>query len=196
MGAAAGRLADGNAPQDVQLSAAVVLNHLRAAREIVGHEVVKDGLDRLSAAQQEELEAAVPAARIRTETFDAAVRAIAGVAKRDVHALLDEIVERGTERLFGTVWRAFLRLATDRMIVARTAVIYARTLSCGTMRSEIARPGHARVQLSGWPDVPKMRLVALTAGIRGVLRVAGRKDVTSRFERSPDGALFIADWAH
>ena len=72
----------------------------------------------------------------------------------------------------------------------RAANVYAKTFDTGTMDAEVVSPGHSLASLRKWPDAPDFHLNAVATGIATMLRVAGRKSVNVKWERTPDGARF------
>ncbi|HET6582580.1 MAG TPA: hypothetical protein VFG69_04015, partial [Nannocystaceae bacterium] len=125
---------------------------------------------------------------------DALFSAIAHEAGRTPEDLFPLAIERGVHRTLHTVWRALMHLQTDAALVKRTPSLFARSYSRGRLEAHFTGAGTAEVDLFDWPDVSRFRLIAISAGIRAVLRVAGRKDVNVAIVRTADGAHFTATW--
>lgn len=163
-------------------------------RQEVGDAVVDQARASLTDRERDELESAVPAAWIPVTTIDTFYREIARQAGRDLESFYVSVVKRGISQTLRSVWKALLRLTTDRALISRTPIIYARGHSVGKIVSEITAPGRATVVLTGWPDMPHLRRLGVGAGIEAVLEMAGRKDVSVTFEETDDGAIYQARW--
>jgi hypothetical protein len=173
---------------------AIVLNNLVGFADVVGGEVVTRAMTSLPGPLVEEARAIVPASWVRAELVDTLFSAIAHEAGRTPEDLFPEAIERGVQRTLHTVWRALMHLSTDAAIVKRTPTLFARSYSRGRLTSRFTGDRTAEVELVEWPDVSRFRLIAISSGIRAVLRVAGRKEVHVTIERTTDGARFNARW--
>jgi len=71
---------------------------------------------------------------------------------------------------------------------------YARTYDRGSLSADRTAPGRAAFELAGWADVPELHCVAIAAGVRAVLELAGRADVQVMFERDAERARFAVTW--
>jgi hypothetical protein len=171
-----------------------VLRNLDVFRSEVGPECVARALATLSEDAQAQMEALVPAAWVPVEIVDTSYAAIAREAGRELDELYPLVVKQGVRNALQTVWRWLLRLTTDRALVSRTPMIYDRGHNTGQLATEITSPGNARIVLTGWPEIPKLRMMGLACGIQATLEVAGRRDVEVTFDSAPDGAVFQARW--
>jgi hypothetical protein len=124
----------------------------------------------------------------------AAHEAIAREAGTTMEAMLERAVPLAVERAFRTVWRILLRFSSDATLIARTPLLYSKTRSKGTMRSELLSAGRASCVLTGWPNVPPRDIRALSLSIATLLRLCGRNDVHVDGEPSEDGARFHVTW--
>ena len=79
-------------------------------------------------------------------------------------------------------------------IIVRTPAFYAKSRSVGHMSSYILVPGKSETIVSGFPEIPERDIVILAASIETVIALAGRRDVKSKGERTPDGARFLTSW--
>jgi hypothetical protein len=174
---------------------AIVLNNLVGFEDVVGREVVARATASLPPAFLAEARAIVPVAWVRAEVVDALFSAIAHEAGRTPEDLFPIAIERGVHRTLHTVWRALMHLSTDAAIVKRTPSLFARSYSRGRLTSRFTGDGTAEVDLFDWPDVSRFRLIAISSGIRAVLRVAGRKNVEVTVVRTSEGAHFRAKWS-
>jgi len=177
-----------------RLSGAVFTANLKLYRELLGSDVVDATLATLPADQREEVDAAVASAWLRASTCDAVYTALGAETGRDPIVVYRDIVERGVERTLITLWRVLLQVTTDRALLSRTPQFYRKGHDTGELSAAMLGPGFARLVLTGWPDIPEMRLHGVAAGVTAVLRVAGRRSVSLTFERTADGARFDARW--
>lgn len=176
------------------LSGAIVLRNIESFRRLVGTEAVERGYQALPDAQCARLRAAVPAAWITTEDVDALYAAIADAAGEDLMTIYPTVVREGVARTLRSVWKVLLRVTTPRGLLKRAPLVYRRSHSIGTVVPTVLGPGHARVELTGWPGMSDMRRIGVAAGIETLLAVAGRKNPKATFEATADGAVFQLTW--
>jgi hypothetical protein len=182
------------AEDGVRISGAVVLNNVRAFASLVGQPAVDEALAGLPHEIAEEYRAIVSAAWVPMHVVDAVFAAIAKASGRDLDELFPAAVEKGVEQTLNTVWRVLMRFTSDAMLISSAPRIYRKSYDRGHLRATFPSPRCARVVLDDWPDPPRYRLLAIAAGIRTVLRLAGRNDPTTRVTRHPDGAVFDVRW--
>jgi hypothetical protein len=190
----ADRPEDGRPVGEPMIRGAIVLNNLVGFEDVVGRDVVLRAIASLPPALVEESRAIVPVAWVRADLVDALFSAIAHEAGRAPEDLFPLAIERGVHRTLHTVWRALMHLQTDAALVKRTPSLFARSYSRGRLAAHFTGTGTAEVDLFDWPDVSRFRLIAISSGIRAVLRVAGRKDVKVAIVRTAEGARFTATW--
>lgn len=190
----ADRSEDGRPTGEPMIRGAIVLNNLVGFEDIVGRDVVTRAIASLPPHLVEEARVIVPTAWVRAELVDALFSAIAHEAGRPPEDLFPLAIERGVQRTMHTVWRALMHLSTDAALMRRTPALFSRSYSRGRLVSHFNGDGTADVELFEWPDVSRFRLIAISSGIRAVLRVAGRKEVEVSIERTTDGAKFHARW--
>jgi stage V sporulation protein SpoVS len=176
------------------LSGALYLRTERVFRQVVGDGAVDQAFASLSSEHQQILESAVPAAWIPVAVIDVFYEAIARCAGQDLNSFYPEVVQLGITQALRSVWKVLMRLTTDRALLSRTPIIYARGHSVGRIQTTIDAPGKATVVLSGWPGVPELRRVGVGANIQAVMDVAGRKGVSVRYDRTVDGAVYHVRW--
>ncbi len=176
------------------LSGAVFLRNEKMFRREVGDAVVDRARQALSIRDLDVLDSAVPAAWIPVSIIDAFYREIAHQAGRDLESFYVSVVKQGISETLRSVWKALLRLTSDRALISRTPIIYARGHSVGKVVPTITAPGRATVALTGWPEMPDLRRLGVAAGVEAVLEMAGRKNVSVEFEATPDGAVYQARW--
>jgi len=172
----------------------VFLRNVEVFRDVVGPEPVERAFASLPLEQRRELEAAVPAAWVGVVPIDALYTAIAREAGRDLQTLYPDIVRVGIAKTLRSVWRALLRLTTDRALLRRTPLIYAKGHSVGQIEAHIEARGRGTVVLTGWPNMPALRRLGVAAGIRATMEVAGRTNVTVDYVDTADGAEYRVRW--
>lgn len=182
-------------PTTPRVSGAALIDQLRVCRELVGDVAMDRALARLSPDERAEFDRARAVSWVDTDLAERAYRLIAEEAGRNLTELHSEVVRKGLQQTFRTLWRAILRFTTDSALIARTPLIYSRAFDRGQMTSKIdSNGGRADVELTGWPGMPVFQMNALAVAISTVLDLAGRKEAKVAFERRPDGAFFLATW--
>ncbi len=86
-------------------------------------------------------------------------------------------------------------MTSDYSLIDRTPMFYARTYDRGSIdTSDRTAPGQATLELAGWPEVPELHCVAIAAGVRAVLEMAGRSDVRATYVQGAERARFEVTW--
>jgi hypothetical protein len=111
-----------------------------------------------------------------TTATEVVVRVGAALGKRP-EAFQAEVVRAGVERLFSGIWKVLLKFSSDEALIKRSALLYSKACDRGTMSAESLSPGHVKLTLSEWPEIPDLAIIALAAGIESVLHVVGRRAV-------------------
>jgi len=171
-----------------------VLDLRAALEEIVGKDVVAEGLASLPAATRGEFTEITALSWVPLASITRVVDAVAVVARKNPERLIDEAVRRAVERTFKTVWRVMLRFTTDAALIARTPVIYSLSRNIGRLTARMLAPGKSEVTLSDWPGVSARHVRTLGISICTVVTLAGRKEVAFTSTPSSDGAVFILTW--
>ncbi len=171
-----------------------MLDQIRIMEDLAGKDAMCAALEALPEEHRAELSNVMPVSWLSTDACNGYISAVAHRIGRQPEDLLVEIVQRGVERTMTGLWRIILKFTSDAALVKRTPLIYSKTYDVGAMTSRIEVPGRAEIDLDGWPGVPRMELIGLAKGIETVLRCAGRRDVSVRWERRPRGAFFQATW--
>jgi hypothetical protein len=175
-------------------SGMAVLDMRWAIEKMLGPSILKLALERVTPAAREEYTHATPLSWVTYTTLAEVHDAVATVTRMNAMVLADKLARLTVERSFTTVWRIFLRFTSDEAIIVRTPAFYAKSRSVGYMASRILEPGRSESIVSGFPTIPDRDIVILAASIETVITLAGRKDVKSKGERTPDGARFITRW--
>jgi hypothetical protein len=171
-----------------------VLDLMHALEEIVGSETVAVARANLPAAMRDELATITPLSWLENSIVSAMVDAVAAAAGREPEGLIDQAARRAVERTFKTVWRMFLRIATDEAMIKRTPLIYARSRNCGELTARIVEPGRAELKLAGWPDISDRQARSLGISIEAVVSLTGRRDAHIRFARTAAGVVYDLRW--
>lgn len=189
-----GRAEDGEG-RGISAAGTLFLEQIDVYRELLGEAVVDEALAAVAPEVRSAYETCVPGAWIDVHVSAQLYAALARAGDRDPVELHDEVVRIGYTRALKGLWRALImRMATDRAIVARAPVLYAKTFDGGEMRGELEGPGRATFQVLGWPDMPELHQVGIASGMRAVLVLSGRKDADVQVEPSPEGPRFRARW--
>lgn len=175
---------------EVKMSATLVLRHLDAFRAELGVDVVDAAIARQPTAVREELDALVSGAWFACDRVDAIYDSLAAITGRDVEELLPVAAERGNVDAFSSVWKALMRMAPGRLLIKRASAMFEKSYTHGKLTATDVGQD-VQLDLTHWPNVPRNRILGTAAGIRAVLRLAGRSDAQVEHERPPDGARFM-----
>jgi hypothetical protein len=160
----------------------------------VGEAAMSKALLRLPREQRDEYANLRADQWCRSETAERVIIEVAAVSNLDARDLVDESVHGAIRKSVGKLWRALLVMTSDFSLIDRTPMFYARIYDRGTLIAERTSPGHATLELAGWADVPELHCVAIAAGVRAVLELAGRVDVEATFVQAVDRARFAVSW--
>jgi hypothetical protein len=160
----------------------------------VGEETMSKALLRLPREQRDEYTSLRVDEWCRSETAERVMIEVAEVAGLDARDLVDRSVYDAIRKSVGKLWRALLVMTSDYSLIDRTPMFYARTYDRGSLSGDRTSPGRAILALSGWPEVPELHCVAIAAGVRAVLDMAGRSNVQATFERGIERAQFEVTW--
>jgi hypothetical protein len=176
-------------------TAGVATLHLfKALEELVGSQAYQRALARLPAAVRGEMEAITAVSWAPISLIADVVEEIARCARVEVEELVDRAVRLAAERSLKTVWRMFLRVASDDVLVKRAGLLYSRSRNVGQLHGRMLAPGHAELLLSDWPDIPERQLRAIGINIASTLSLAGRHDVRLDAARTADGSRYELRW--
>lgn len=171
------------------MSGTLVLRHLSAFRAELGPTLVERALHTLPQTLQAEVEVLVAGAWLSVDKLDQVYQAMSDTSGRPLEELLPVITERGNEAAFSTIWSALLRMAPGRLVLQRATVVFEKSYSHGVLRAT-STEGGSRFELTHWPNVPRNRLLGISAATRAVLRLTGKLNVSVAFESTDDGAIF------
>lgn len=131
---------------------------------------------------------------VPTTVVDRVITACAREAGREPLDFHAELTRINVERTLKGLWRVILRFTGDQALVSRSQLIYRKTFDTGTIEGTIPEPGHSMSILRGWPEISDIHLVGLEMGVQTTLRCAGRQNVRSRRERTPEGGIIECFW--
>ena len=174
---------------ETRIFGAVLLEQRKVLGEIAGAEVLERVIRELPEDQRTEYEGLSLLSWCRHTTATEVVVRVGHALGRRPEAFQAEVVRAGVERLFGGIWKVLLRLSSDEALIKRSALLYSKACDRGRLAAESVDPGHVKLTLTEWPDIPDLAIIALAAGIESVLRVVGRKAVI-KFERERDAVVF------
>lgn len=177
-----------------RVSGAVLLDQLRVCEEIVGKEAMARAREALPAGRRVELDGLTPVSWVDTDLAEQYYSLIAQRAGKGIRELHGEVVRRGLQQTFRTLWRAILRFTSDSALMSRTPLIYSRAFDSGEMTSNFAGNCRAEVIVRGWPAMPPFQINGLAVAISTVLELAGRKEPRVTQEPRSDGAFYVATW--
>lgn len=109
-------------------------------------------------------------------------------AGTDANSFTARVVREGFGRVMRTVWRLFVSFSDDEAIVRRAGVVYTKAIDRGKTQAFVESPGHLVLEISEWPDINIIDIVAIASGIEAALEVAGRK-VSIQHRRSPSNVV-------
>lgn len=164
-------------------------------REMVGPEAVDMALSELPGDAKEHFRTFTTVEWVPIEVMEAAFAAIARHAGTDVATLHERVARISIERTMRSLWRVLLRFTTDKALISRTPVIFAKSYNRGRLIADIPAPGQGEIELLDWPDAPEWTLRATRIGVATVLGIAGRRDVEVRATRTSGGARYSARWS-
>ena len=128
------------------------------------------------------------------EEFNRLYHAVARVRREPVEEVATRLASEATARTLGSVWRAFLHLTTDKALLARAPLLYAKTFDTGSAKTTFESERRVRVVVSGWPDIPELSSLTLGVGIESVLRAAGRRAAKVSGRATREGFEYLGTW--
>lgn len=176
------------------VSGALVCSLRDVVCESVGQEAVGRALTRVPDEMRTRYEFATTMGWVPIDTMERVFAAIADEVRRSPDELHESVARRSIERTMQTVWRVLLRLTSDRALVSRAPVLFAKAYNRGRLEASFPKPCLAELRLYDWPDPPAWPLRATRIGIETALRLGNRKNVVVRANRASGGATFTATW--
>ncbi len=174
-----------------RVSGTILIDQRRSMEDLVGARVVETAIHKLPPSVRQEYETLMPVSWCPLSIAHQVIDAVAQEAgKTDMLEFHKDLVNRGIERTLRGVWRTLLRLTSDEFLVTKTPLFYSKSYERGKLVSRFPGPGHAELELTGWPDVPTRDMEVIGVAVKRVLEMAGRKEVNYLARRTPDGAFY------
>lgn len=164
---------DSNA-QETRIFGAVLLEQRKVLEELAGKDALARAIESLPGDRRAEYEGLSFLSWCRHSTATDVVVRVGRELGKLPEAFQAEVVRAGVERMFGGVWKVLLRLSSDEALIKRSATLYSKACDRGRMTADPLGPGHVKLTLSEWPEIPDLAIIALAAGIEAVLNVVGR----------------------
>jgi hypothetical protein len=175
--------------QETRIFGAVLLEQRKVLRELAGDDVLARVIAQLPEDRRAEYEGLTLLSWCRHSTATNVIGGVGQALGKRPEVFQAEVVRAGVERLFGGMWKVLIRFSSDEALIKRSALLYSKACDRGRLSAEPLGPGHVKLVLSEWPDVPDMAVIALVAGIESVLEVVGRKP-TITWKREPPLVVF------
>jgi hypothetical protein len=172
----------------------MVVQHRRAWTELFGDDVVRVCLSRLSEDDRTEIEEATAVGWVRFSALERFYDLLSAELSRDVVALHTEIVRIAVERNARTLWRALLRITSDRALMARAPSIFAKGYDRGRVRIDILEPGRAVITLTELAGMSEFVGRGFGVAVETLLTVAGRQHASATVRRTLDGGRVEVRW--
>ncbi|MAQ15683.1 MAG: hypothetical protein CMN30_12925 [Sandaracinus sp.] len=161
-----------------------------ALKALLGVDVYERALATLDAEARIGIEQCTALSWVPVADTERLVLACAEAANRDPHEVNVASARRATEASFRTVWRLLLRIATDDMLLSRTARAYDRAYDRGKIEVHLNAGSGGSCELTGRPEMSQIGRDAFGVGIQTVLELGGRGGVTVHGRPTADGAIY------
>ena len=178
--------------EPTQLAGTLVVGRREALEQLVGAGAYQRALESIDDELRTKLTQATSLTWVPIADIERFVIACAEASGEDVYELNVESARRSTAQGFRTVWRLFLRMATDSMLLSRTARAYDRAYDRGRVEIVVnqGRPGGS-CEIFGRPEMSRMARDAFGVGVETVLQLGGRGTVAVHGRATPDGAAYV-----
>lgn len=161
---------------------------------LVGRTAYDRALELLPENQRDEILSTTSVGWLPITTLDAFHYAVAEATGRDAIELTRELVDLNIQDTIRGVWRIAVKAATDRMLINKAPTFYSRSYNMGEATSRLVGDRHAEMTITGWPGMSPFTLPSLDVAIVRLLEHAGRRDVSSDAELTPDGGRIELRW--
>ncbi len=172
---------------------AFLLNMWAALRRIAGDAHVDAALLLMDPSEQREIRDAQAISWVRMATSSRFVDAVAKTAQLPAEKLYDDAVRMAVDLTYGGVWKVLLRFASAELLVKRSAMLYSKVRSIGSVRAEMVSGG-ANLELNEHPGVTDRQVRSLAVASARLLEIAGEKEVRFSTRMRPDGAVIQLRW--
>jgi hypothetical protein len=178
--------------RETRIFGAVLLEQRRVMEELAGPERFTRIVAELPPDIRDEYEGLTMLSWCRHSTATAITTHVGEALGRRPEDFQAEVVRLGIERTFGGIWKVLLKFTSDEALIKRTALLFSKTCDRGKLTAEPLGPGHVRLVLSEWPDIPDLDIIAVATGIETVLHIVGRRTATVRWQREGAVVVFVA----
>ena len=176
------------ATRETRVFGLVMLEQRRVIERLVGADGYHRALKRLPEDRRLEFTGMGMFSWCSTTTIAMVLNEAAREAGTDPNSFTARVVREGFGRVMRTVWRLFVSFSDDEAIVRRAGVVYTKAIDRGKTQARVEAPGHLVLEISDWPDINAIDIVAIASGIEAALEVAGRK-VTIQHRRAPGNTV-------
>ena len=156
-----------------------------ALEELVGADLLTAALATLPAQTREEFEPVTPMTWVPVEVLHTVVTRVAEHAGRPFDDLMDEAVQRAGEKTLRTAWRVLLRMTSNRALMSRAPILYAKWRNIGRLEAKVDDQGRIDIVVTEWPGMSDRNIRSLRITIETVLRVAGRRQIKVDAQPTP-----------
>jgi len=177
-----------------RVSGALILNQIDAVVSAFGRETYERALEQLPEGPRCEIQELLAISWIPVATAKLLKDNVAALVGLTSHQLQVRVVRAALAQTINVFWRLLLRHLSDAALVKRTPILYSRSFDRGELVTRLIKPGHAQMELSGWPNMPDYDALGLATGIACVLEHSGRKDVATTWSRQGARLIFEASW--
>ncbi len=164
-----------------------------ALRKLAGNAAVDAAIAKMEPDERQEIVDAQAISWVRMSTASKFVDVVAAEAGLPMEKLYDDAVKMGVDLTYNGVWKVLLRFATPEMLVKRSAMMYSKARSVGTLAAEMV-PGGANLELTKFPGATERQVRSLALACGRILELAGEKDVRFSTRLRPDGAFMQLRW--
>lgn len=173
--------------RETRIFGLVFAEQRRSIERRIGTEKFAGALATLPADRRTEIAELSPFGWCRTSTAAALITAAASEAGISAADLTRVIVRDGFGLVMRTAWRLFVAFSDDEAIVRRAGTVYTKTIDRGRATATVQAPGHLVLEVTEWPDISPIDIIAIASGIEAALEVASRRaEVQHRRVRGQD----------
>lgn len=160
-----------------------------ALQELVGADTLTAALATLQPQMREDFEPVTPMTWVPVDVIHAVVARVAEHVGRPFDDLMDEAVQRAGEKTLRSAWRVLLRVTSDRALLSRAPILYAKWRNIGRLEAKVDEE-RTELMVTEWPGMSERDIRSLRITIETVLRVAGRRQIKVEAQPTPDGATY------
>ena len=141
--------------EEPSLSGALACSLREVAADLLGAPTVARALERVPSPLRSAYENAVPVGWVPLPVVESTFTQLAAEVGTNIAELHERVARRSIDLTIRKFWRVLLRVTTDRALVSRTPVIFARSYNRGRLESRVVSPGRGEVKLFDWPHAPE-----------------------------------------